>query len=836
MMPETKAFCVNKAKATAYLVVCLIMAFTVFQANADDTALLMDKQFFDLGLQAIPSSDGSDCAIQLIWIDLEQLLQENGFPPQPLFVYRSEIAYPGDDGSGGDVVYAGSTAQKGLVDSDVAVGVEYYYTLAVGTYGTQYFLSDTARGSCTGSNLGLRASALHDIDGKCYIALTWQSVGEPVSLYRSTLGYSSPPDSQLVFGGSKEDNIWLDENVTDGLQYFYTLVAGQDIIDPKAVSFASAVACDDPMPVYTEVFNNTNPFDLAYSQIIFRPVKEDPHHLTDDLSDMSYADYEVTVLNNVTELPVPRSDHSGFGRDLALGENMQFPVQIGGEKAASVFFFGKRYSTLTVSANGYISFQEQFGTAPFKQTTMVEEHFSEPRIAFFNSALMPQLGGTVWVRLFDDSIVFTFQNVTIKAPTGMLNPDRITAQVEVFFSGHIRMTYLEATMHTGLIGISDGRGVPAEPSGAYPALGLSGAHNWVPFDSLPEVPQRISLLPIAWPAVTAGERISFIADMELPPGTGSVPAFYGLWSGEGAAPFTDRGDGTGLFDWTPAITLSGFYKVRVVALLGAERVFQDVILTVRSVDPRALLPRALKLQLSSREGDADPEDDHAVYAGEPLFASYTYEHPLAKENPALYGEGATRIYWYKNGQIVTAYTDRSSVPSGVTRFGDEWRFQVIPRTKSDVAGNPASSPTVTVVSTPVISTVTPATGTVLGGDRVVIHGSQLKGVIQVTFGGIPAAQVIARADGALEVTTPPHSAGLVTVVVETVTGAVSKVNAFKYVDEPKVPDPEKRRNIFGCGVTEDGSGSSLTADLLAALALLLMLGLKSRRAEQQPQR
>ena len=70
MMPETKAFCVNKAKATAYLVVCLIMAFTVFQANADDTALLMDKQFFDLGLQAIPSSDGSDCAIQLIWIDL----------------------------------------------------------------------------------------------------------------------------------------------------------------------------------------------------------------------------------------------------------------------------------------------------------------------------------------------------------------------------------------------------------------------------------------------------------------------------------------------------------------------------------------------------------------------------------------------------------------------------------------------------------------------------------------------------------------------------------------------------------------------------------------------
>lgn len=834
MMPETKAFRANKATAAAWMAVCLIIAFMAMQAQASDSAALMEKQLFDLGFQAITVSDDSSCVIELVWIDVEALLIANGLPPQPLAIYRSDLSYPGEDGSSGELIFSGSTSQKGFTDSSVVFGVEYYYTLTVGVYGTLYFLSDTTTGSCTGTTLNLRATPTQDNDGNCYITLTWLPIGEPVALYRSVQGYplqSGDLDSVIleVFDGFASS--YNDDQIFEGEQYFYTLIAGDNIREPEGIDRATAVACGDVMPVYTEVFNENNPYDLVFTQAVFRPVQEDPPYLDDDLSDMTIDDYEVTLITEgIRALPVAKSDSGGHATQLSLHKDVIFPIQLAHENSAFSFpFFGKRYGLLRLSANGYIALGAGVEKDSFNETMMLEDHFSEPRIAFFNTELSPELGGEVWLRIFDDSIVFTFEKVPVQSKQPTLNPDRVTVQVELFYSGHIRMTWLEGDMTNGLIGISDGRGVPQEPSDILPTLGLSGAYRWMPFLSLANQPQRISLLPLPWPVVAPASTIAFTAEVEKPSFLSGTPLLHALWSGPGAAPFTDLGDGVGYFNWRPDVTESGFYLLRIVAILGEERVFQDLIINVRPADALIFLPNAVELEITSRTGGADPREDHAAMAGDPLYASYVYDHPLAQKYPELFAEGNSIVYWFKNGQIIPAFTNRSSVPTNVTQPGDVWYFTVLPVNVSGVAGPTTTSAAVTIVSVPVITSIEPAQGTSLGGDRVVIRGQYLAFPKKVTFGGIAATQITFVGDGHIEVITPPHAPGRVAVMVETVAGAAAKNNAFRYLFDGEEVEDEKQKNIFGCGPAADGTGSRLLVDFFPAIALLGLLAFRSRK-------
>ena len=589
MMPETKAFRANKANLAVSVAVSLIIAFMAVQARASDSAALMEKQLFDLNLQVIAFSEEDTCALLLFWLDVEALLIANGLPPQPVAIYRSELSYPGDDGSGGELVYSGTTSQNFWIDENVVMGVDYYYTLAIGVHGTIYFISDTVSGSCSGTDLNLRATPARDKDDKCYISLTWLSVGEPVTIYRSVYDYplqNDVSDGMIVHYGTAEESTWLDENVFSGERYFYTVVAGDNVLAPEAFAISTAVACDEPMPVYTELFDAANPFDLNYSQVEFRPVQADPPSLSDDLSDMTYADYEVTRLADVTALPVAKSDADGFALDLPLTNDVLLPLFLTNEETSFLFpFFGKRYATIRLSANGYIALGGSAESDSFNEAMMDEEHFSEPRIAFFNTALQPEYGGKIWARLFEEKIVFTFEEVPVKPRGSAINPDKVTAQVELFFSGHIRMTWLEGAMNSGVVGISDGRGIPQEPGALYPSMGLSGAYDWMPFLSLPNNPQRISLEPIAWPMVDPLETITIEANVEMPLFLSGTPELHALWTGPGEAPFTDMGNGSGFFQWTPGWADSGLYLLRIVAIHGEERVFQDLILDVRAADP-----------------------------------------------------------------------------------------------------------------------------------------------------------------------------------------------------------------------------------------------------------
>ncbi|MEU9246766.1 IPT/TIG domain-containing protein [Streptomyces sp. NPDC048385] len=89
------------------------------------------------------------------------------------------------------------------------------------------------------------------------------------------------------------------------------------------------------------------------------------------------------------------------------------------------------------------------------------------------------------------------------------------------------------------------------------------------------------------------------------------------------------------------------------------------------------------------------------------------------------------------------------------------------------------NPYYTYLGTPVITSLTPDTGSTSGGESVTIGGSNLTFTDSVTFGGVPAAFVVVS-DNLVVATTPAHAAGTVSVQVHTPAGN-SNALPFTYV-------------------------------------------------------
>jgi fibronectin type 3 domain-containing protein len=86
---------------------------------------------------------------------------------------------------------------------------------------------------------------------------------------------------------------------------------------------------------------------------------------------------------------------------------------------------------------------------------------------------------------------------------------------------------------------------------------------------------------------------------------------------------------------------------------------------------------------------------------------------------------------------------------------------------------------------PVVTSVTPSSGTTAGGTSVTIAGSGFQPAATVTFGGAAATNVIVVNATTITATTPAHSAGAVSVVVtnfDTTSGTL--VSGFTYGDNP----------------------------------------------------
>ena len=100
-------------------------------------------------------------------------------------------------------------------------------------------------------------------------------------------------------------------------------------------------------------------------------------------------------------------------------------------------------------------------------------------------------------------------------------------------------------------------------------------------------------------------------------------------------------------------------------------------------------------------------------------------------------------------------------------------------TVTDSANTTASAAVGIVAEGPVIDSITPNTGSTVGGESVTINGSNLGGASSVTFGGT-AAQIDSNTGSSIVVTTPSHAAGSVDVMVTATAGTTTLQNGFTY--------------------------------------------------------
>ncbi|MDN0196798.1 IPT/TIG domain-containing protein [Streptomyces sp. S.PNR 29] len=185
-------------------------------------------------------------------------------------------------------------------------------------------------------------------------------------------------------------------------------------------------------------------------------------------------------------------------------------------------------------------------------------------------------------------------------------------------------------------------------------------------------------------------------------------------------------------------------------------------------------------------------------AGTSTPTSYTYVAPPAPQPPTVLGitppTGPT-----------TGGTPFTIIGTNLT--GASVTFNGVPATNVNViggvvltgltppgaAGNatvqvttPAGSATVpggftyVAPAPPTVSSLIPTTGPIAGGTPFVITGSNLTGA-GVTFGGVPATNIVVTADGTVIAgLTPPGAAGNVAVQVTTPTGSATVAGGFTY--------------------------------------------------------
>ena len=136
------------------------------------------------------------------------------------------------------------------------------------------------------------------------------------------------------------------------------------------------------------------------------------------------------------------------GAVLSLDDDDYIEIIVGGGKL--IPFYGQDYDTFYVGSNGYVTFD----TGDIAPDETLENHFLYMRISALFDDLNPSAGGAVSWKQLADRVAVTYQDV----PEYSLS-NRNNFQIEMFFDGVIRITWLDIAAQDGLVGISDGAGL-----------------------------------------------------------------------------------------------------------------------------------------------------------------------------------------------------------------------------------------------------------------------------------------------------------------------------------------------------------------------------------------
>ncbi len=299
------------------------------------------------------------------------------------------------------------------------------------------------------ANQDSKEDNLWDINGEC---IRWcyyelNLFGDPEQQFRFTDLNRRPydpnaswlefePDAGTVSpGGVNDVNVIFDANLPPGTYDGYITISSEDVCDIE-IPVRMTV---EPSDYFTELFeadyfepNNPNCNDMKNRTLIFVP-------------DGS-SNYYSACSSEAACFPV---DPNG-GTIISLGDDDYEPVTL---QDPDVNFYGTNYDTFFISSNGYIT----FASPDIRCTESLVDHFTLPRISALFDDLNPSAGGTISWKQLSDRIAVTFENV----PEYSLSNSN-SFQVELFFNGMIRITWLNIDSLDGLVGLSEGMELPAD--------------------------------------------------------------------------------------------------------------------------------------------------------------------------------------------------------------------------------------------------------------------------------------------------------------------------------------------------------------------------------------
>lgn len=181
----------------------------------------------------------------------------------------------------------------------------------------------------------------------------------------------------------------------------------------------------------TELFDGKDN-DLAHHSLL----------LTPDSSPGGYA----ACMQPIAALP---TEPAG-GTVARPGDDGYVEVALAGK---SFPFFGQAYTRVFIGSNGYVT----FGQSDNSSQETIDGHFDRRRIAALYDDLDPSAGGSIAYRQLADRLAVSWLDVPEFETT-----NKNTFQVELFFDGRVRCSWLNVAATDGLAGVSRGGGRPTD--------------------------------------------------------------------------------------------------------------------------------------------------------------------------------------------------------------------------------------------------------------------------------------------------------------------------------------------------------------------------------------
>ncbi len=546
------------------------------------------------------------------------------------------------------------------------------------------------------------------------VALTWQNPEGPtdftgVDLVRRTDRFPDPAvplDGTVVHSITGGEESYVDGSFTAGTQLFYALYPRAGSFPKNEVQLARVIVGQD-VDFLSESF--TNGTDLSGHQITFVPVANLEEAANSGAPDsyVNHTNYTASVSDGSGAKVAPQFDGT-----LPVKQENIFTIPLSDEGSITLYpavpfpFFGEFYNKLYLSANGFLSpAAPNIYTDPLDAVPSLENHFAKRRISFLFGDLDPGSGGLIWGRSLDDRLVITFEDVpsfSDVAVPGTLSKN--TVQIELFYSGEIRCTYLDLSVKRAVVGLSDGRGVPLDPADI---IGNNLPANVVETDFTGMTsPVDLELLPISIQFGTIGTTLGFTAEAVSNIG----PVTYSL-SGPPVGAQIDPS--TGEFTWDTTGYSPAVYSFLVCATANAVDACQVVNVLLSDSFEKPIASNVVVTPAEPRSSD-------------PLSLTYSFSHPSAPE-------GSTVILWFRNNTVIPAFNNMTTVYPAATSVGESWYAIILPTTARIgydyygtaiyLRGDPTQSNIVTIQ--PDLKTDANKDGQVNSADLQVVVGSVL---------------------------------------------------------------------------------------------------------------